>query len=236
MSNQYFKNFPDMQYTLSNGKVVIIKDFFRKSTIQQDAVNNIIEYTYYELQDGERPDIVATKLYGDGDLHWTFFLVNGFENYYEWHKDQETFNNYMEEKYSGQWLNASATTDIVSSVSKFLLGEQVSNGTTTGNVIKVDPAFKRIAVVGGTWLSNQTVTGVVSGKSFTLQSVVNEVDGISYYEDSDGIKKNYSDTGFSSVSFLTEEYDANEEKRSIKVIRPAYIKRVVAEFEKIMAA
>jgi len=53
MSNQYFKNFPDMQYTLSNGKVVIIKDFFRKSTIQQDAVNNVIEYTYYELQDGE---------------------------------------------------------------------------------------------------------------------------------------------------------------------------------------
>tara|TARA_B100001245_G_scaffold231634_1_gene212733 strand:- start:227 stop:937 length:711 start_codon:yes stop_codon:yes gene_type:complete len=236
MANQYFKNFPELQYTLSNGKVVTIKDFFRKSSIEQDAVNSVIEYTFYEIQDGERPDVVATKLYGDGNLHWTFFLVNQFENYYEWYKDQETYNNYMNEKYSGQWLNASVTTDIVSSASKFLLGEQVSNGTTTGNVVKVDPTFKRIAVVGGTWLANQTITGIVSGKSFTLQSVVNEIDGTSYYEDVDGIKKNYSDTGFSSVSFSTQEYDDNEEKRKIKVIRPEYIRQVVSEFEKIMMA
>ena len=95
MANQYFKNFPELQYTLSNGKVVTIKDFFRKSSIEQDAVNSVIEYTFYEIQDGERPDVVATKLYGDGNLHWTFFLVNQFENYYEWYKDQETYNNYI---------------------------------------------------------------------------------------------------------------------------------------------
>ena len=236
MANKYFQNFPEIQYTLSNGQTVFIKDFFRKSSIDQAAVDNVIEYTYYELLDGERPDVVATKLYGDGDLHWTFFLVNGFENYYEWHKDQETFNNYMNEKYSGQWLNASATTDIVSSEDKFLLGEQVSNGTTTGNVVKVDPAFKRIAVVGGTWLANQTITGVISEKVFTLQSVVNEIDGVAYYKDSNGIKKNYSEAGYSSVSFLTDEYDVNEDKRKIKVIRPQYIKQVVSEFENIMMA
>lgn len=236
MANRYFENFPEIQYKLSNGQTVFIKDFFRKSTIEQEAIDNVVEYTYYEIQDGERPDVVATKLYGDGDLHWTFFLCNKIENYYDWHKDNETFTNYMNEKFSGVWLNASATTDIVSSTGKFLFGEQVSNGTYTGNVVKVDPTFKRIAVVGGEWLSNQTITGVVSGKVFTLQSVVNEVDGVSYYEDSNGIKKNYSDIGFDSVSFLTEEIDANEEKRKIKVIRPEYIKAVVSEFESIMMA
>ena len=85
MANQFFKNFPEIQYKIqdSNGvdKFVTIKDFFRKSRIEQAAVTNVIDYTYYELEDGERPDVAATKLYGNPDLHWTFFLVNEIENY-----------------------------------------------------------------------------------------------------------------------------------------------------------
>ena len=68
MANQYFENFPTTQYKLSNGKWITIKDFFRKSKIDQAALNNVIDYEYYELTDGERPDVVATKLYGNGDI------------------------------------------------------------------------------------------------------------------------------------------------------------------------
>ena len=69
MAQEYFKNFPEMQYTLSNGKIITIKDFFRKSKIEQEAVTGLIEYTTYELSEGDRPDTVATKLYGNGDFH-----------------------------------------------------------------------------------------------------------------------------------------------------------------------
>jgi len=130
MANQYFKNFPEIQYKIqdSNGvdKFVTIKDFFRKSRIEQAAVTNVIDYTYYELEDGERPDIAATKLYGNPDLHWTFFLVNEIENYYDWHRDNNSFEVFMSEKYPGQILKASATTDIVSATSKFLIGERLA--------------------------------------------------------------------------------------------------------------
>ena len=130
MANQYFKNFPEIQYKIqdSNGvdKFVTIKDFFRKSRIEQAAVTNVIDYTYYELEDGERPDVAATKLYGNPDLHWTFFLVNEIENYYDWHRDNNSFEVFMSEKYPGQILNANASTDIVSATSKFLIGERLA--------------------------------------------------------------------------------------------------------------
>ena len=130
MANQYFKNFPEIQYKIqdSNGvdKFVTIKDFFRKSRIEQAAVTDVIDYTYYELEDGERPDVAATKLYGNPDLHWTFFLVNEIENYYDWHRDNNSFEVFMSEKYPGQILKASATTDIVSATSKFLIGERLA--------------------------------------------------------------------------------------------------------------
>ena len=257
MANQLFENFPELQYTLPDGKIVTIKDFFRKATVEQDAVNSVVDYTYYELLDGERPDVVAAKLYGDSDLHWTLFLVNDWSNYYEWHKDQETFSNYLTEKYPGVWLTATNTTDIVDATtydtngniagtSKFNFGEQVTNGTHTGNVIKIEPQQKRICVEGGTWSANEVVTtnriaeshiyydDGSPQKSFTIQSVQNGVDGTAHYKDSAGVKKNYTDTGFTPVTYETLEFAENEKKRKIKIIKPEYIKGVVSEFETIM--
>ena len=61
MATKFFKNFPEIQYTLDSGKVITIKDFFRKSKVDQSAVNSIIEYDFFELQEGDRPDVVATN-------------------------------------------------------------------------------------------------------------------------------------------------------------------------------
>lgn len=236
MSNQLFKNFPEIQYTLSTGKIVTIKDFFRKSMVEQDSVNSVISYTYYEIQDGERPDVVADRLYGDSDLHWTFFLVNDMDNYYQWYKDQTTFENHLKSMYPEYWLIASNSSDIVSSTNKFLLGEIIESSLEKGNVISVQPTFNRIGVVGGTWNANDVVTGKVSGKSFTVSSVVLGPDGIDHYVNSEGLKRNTPATGFTSVSYYKHDLDINEKRRKIKVIRPEYIKRVVSEFEKVMSA
>ena len=141
MANKLFQNFPKIQYTLESGKVITIKDFFRKARIESASLDSIIEYQYYEILEGERPDIVASKLYGDSDLHWTFFLVNDFDNYYDWFMEYETFENYLNEKYQGQCLVATNTTDIVSASSKFLVGETVTSNVDgkTASVLSVDP-------------------------------------------------------------------------------------------------
>ena len=34
MAKEFFKNFPEIQYKLDSGKIVTIKDFFRKSSIE----------------------------------------------------------------------------------------------------------------------------------------------------------------------------------------------------------
>ena len=160
MANQFFKNFPEIQYTLNTGKIITIKDFFRKSSVEQTAVNDLIEYSFYELQDGERPDVLATKLYGDGDLHWTFFLVNYFTNYYDWFMDNQTFDTYMIEKYEGQVLNATASSDIVSATGKFLIGEVVTSNLDgkTATVLHVQPTFNRIVTSGDTFGNGEVIS------------------------------------------------------------------------------
>jgi len=52
MSNRYFQNFPEINYNLESEKIVTIKDFFRKSKIEQNAVDALVSYDLYELTEG----------------------------------------------------------------------------------------------------------------------------------------------------------------------------------------
>ena len=242
MADKFFTNFPEIQYRMDDGKVVFIKDFFRKSKIEQEAVNSIIDYSLYQIPDGDRPDITATKLYGNANLHWTFYLVNNFENYYDWHKDQQVFEKYIQKKYPGQVAVASQSTDIVArkssisdSTNKFLLGEKVTSTSGEGRVILVEPEMNRIAIDGSGFVANEAITGKVSTKSFTPTSVVDHRDAIAYYK-KDNLRKNSESSGFTSVSLYDDEFEKNEAKRLIKVISPGIINNVVRRFEQVMKA
>jgi len=236
MALEYFKNFPEISYKLDSGKVVFIKDFFRKSKIEQDAVNSIIQYNKYELSDGDRPDILATKLYGNSNLHWLFFLVNDIENYFDWHKDNQIFERYIDKKFLGQLATGTQSTDILTPTTKFLLGEKVTSVSSEGRIIEVSPLEKRICIDGGNFVANELITGAVSGKTFTPTSIINHRDGISFYKNSDGLKRNTESSGFTGVTFYEDEFDKNEEKRKIKIIKPSLVDNIVERFEEVMSA
>ncbi len=240
MANKLFQNFPTITYTLESGKVISIKDFFRKAKIETSAINNIVDYQKYEILDGERPDVVASKLYGDGDLHWTFFLVNDFDNYYDWFMDYETFENYLSEKYQGQCLVATNSTDIVSASSKFLIGETVTSNVAgkTASILEVKPTHKCITVLGDIMEAGETISshdkdGAVV-KTFTVSSVSDSRDGVHHYVNSLGNKRTFGGSGYNPVTHFTEEFEENENKRTIKIISPTKIKTVLREFERIM--
>ena len=71
--------------------------------------------------------------------------------------------------------------------------------------------------------------------SFTVESVSDAKDGIHHYKDSVGNKRTFGGTGWTAVTHYTEEYEENESKRQIKIIRPERIRRVLREFERIMS-
>jgi hypothetical protein len=59
-----------------------------------------ISYQPYNVKDGERPDYVAYKFYGDSNLDWIILLTNDIHNIYdEWPKNTLVFQSYLIEKY-----------------------------------------------------------------------------------------------------------------------------------------
>ena len=143
MAEGFFKHIPNIAYDFkSDGKYYEAKDLFRKVSTWSYLQEGIIGYSFYRITEGERPDVVAAKLYGDSTLYWTFFLVNeNLQDFSDWPKSNSLFVKFMNRKYPGTCLEASSSTDIVSydhsktetdqlASRKFTLGEKVSQSSS----------------------------------------------------------------------------------------------------------
>ena len=237
MAEKYFKHFPTIDFDLKNdGNLIEAKDIFRNIRVAEDAEEGITGYEYYYVGDQDRPDVLASKLYGDSTLYWLFWMVNPhLAVYNDWPKSQRVLEKYIARKYSGKALVAPFQSDIVSSSdSKFFQGEKVVGSTSSafGFVTKIDPTNQQIVLndIEGQFQVGETVTGSNSSKSFVISSVRNFSDSPHHYEDSEGNKTTISE-GNTAVSNFDYEQVFNDEKRNIKYIKQDVLPDLLREFQ-----
>ena len=240
MPQEYFKHFPTIDFDVKNdGNLIKAKDIFRNIRVSSEAVDSITGYEYTYIGDQDRPDVLASKLYGDATLYWLFWMVNDhFATYNDWPKSQRVLERFIKRKYSGKALVSSVSTDIVSSsTSKFFQGEKVVGSTSSafGYVTKIDPTNNQVVLndIQGSFINNETVTGSKSTKSFTLSSVRNFEDSPHHYETSEGLKTSIS-TGNTPISNHDYEQKFNDDKRNIKYIKLRYLPELLREFKSII--
>ena len=100
---KYFNEFPRIQYNLSgvNGTTVDVTDIFRRVKIRSKIADNVTLFDKYDVIEGEKPEDVAYKAYGDADYFWVVTLVNNIVNrYYDWPLDEYNFQQYVADKYA----------------------------------------------------------------------------------------------------------------------------------------
>ena len=62
---------------------------------------NTFLYDTYNVKEGETPEIIAHKLYGDAQLHWIILLINDItDRYHQWPMSGGQFLDYLNDKYS----------------------------------------------------------------------------------------------------------------------------------------
>jgi len=104
---KYFQNFPNIQYALSIDKAgkpnyINIKDYFHLLTVRDDIYREETLYTRYTIQDGERPDQISYKFYGDEQWYWILLQVNEITDYYtQWPLSEQELGEFANKKYGG---------------------------------------------------------------------------------------------------------------------------------------
>ena len=73
----YFKNFPTIPYdSAGDGKLKDVTNLLRRVVVRAKVKENVTVFDTYDVHDGETPEMIAHKLYGDVNRHWVILLFN----------------------------------------------------------------------------------------------------------------------------------------------------------------
>ena len=250
----YFSNFTNIDYDFDGSGIQrSVKNLAQYSTIISKNIDDATFYSYYNIQDGARPDNVSEELYGTPEYYWTFFIVNnGLQNYWhDWPKSSEALREFAEAEYIG--LAAIFAAD-VEAFGKFVVGGTVNGSLSnaTGKVIAIYTTQGYIQILqnknsvanfrtAGEYITltaaNSTKAEDIArvGNTIECSSIVKAAYGPNHHiDDGTGERTRRRTAGTSPVTHFEEENEVNLIKSRIKVIKPAHIGKVVAFWEKVM--
>lgn len=228
----FFQGFPTIKYDVySNGKPIDAVNLFRTVRLKNGLQDNVLLYKTYTIQEGERPDHVATKLYGSADYYWTFLMVN--ENLVNIYKDWPLTRSEMLDKFKMKYPGYALLSDEDFST-KFEVNETVrgvqSGATAVLTQKDSNLGIIRIDSIVGTFKANELIEGLTSKDTLTISNQVDFKDAPHHFEKADGTSGMRGELGSYPITFAEWEYAINDEKSTIRVIRPEYIAKVAQEF------
>ena len=97
----YFKQFPTIPYdSKGTGEFKSVKNLLRRVGIRTKVKSNSMLYDTYDVKNGETPESIAFKLYGEAELHWIIMLVNDItDRYHDWPMTEAQFSQFVQDKY-----------------------------------------------------------------------------------------------------------------------------------------
>lgn len=105
--SEYFSYFPTVEHDLTNnGQKITLTNVLRRFIVRNDLQNRSDIFYKYNVQMGDRPDIIAEKYYGDADMAWLVLHFNNIKDpIFEFPLFGRDFDNYIKSKY-GSVLSA----------------------------------------------------------------------------------------------------------------------------------
>jgi hypothetical protein len=97
----YFDRFPLMTYDVKgDGKYKLLPDILRRVKLRSGLRSSAFIFDKYDVKDGEKPEDVAYKWFGDAELHWVILMTNNItDRYYQWPLSQPQYQEHLEDKY-----------------------------------------------------------------------------------------------------------------------------------------
>jgi hypothetical protein len=210
---KYFNNFPKTYYSLDDDSTdlntatnIITRFSFMNGVKEQAAV-----FYEYDVQDGDTPEIIASKFYDHPERHWIVLMFNDIiDTQYDWPLQYNTFIEYVDKKYHtlGQ-ANTTPQTGLAWAMSNNNVHSYYYTKTRTNSdsvsiteVLQVDAnTYANISV--------STVNYTLSDNTTIQETVTKNV-----------------------KSYYTHERELNDSKRKIKLIKKEYVTQIEKEFKK----
>jgi hypothetical protein len=243
----YFNQFPKIYYDFpqdeSSTTLQILTDITTNVRVRKQVLENITLYDEYDMMEGETPEIVAEKVYGNAELHWVIMLVNQRYDYIQDFPmssnelEQHVINVYGQDNiysvhhYERNGIIVEGSANLVvpktiidqARVNDFIFDFGVANGRIESidvpnrilNLLMDYGRFETGRVVNLNGIRTSTLDALAFGPivQFTI-----------------GINAFTLDDDYVAITNYEYELRLNESKRTIKLISPQLVNQFVNEY------
>jgi len=217
---KYFRHFPKTFYTLNDDSPGLdsVTNILARFSIEPSLLENTNVFYPYDVQDTDTPEIIASKIYGSPEKHWVVLSFNKIvDPQWDWPLKNENFIEYVNNKYTANADTANGETGIAYALSESnihayfkTVTRTISAGASNRESRSRSEIIEKLEVDANTY-----ATISASTNNFTLKdgNVVTET-----------VTK-------STESYYTYEFNENEAKRSIKLLKPDFLLELDKEFK-----
>lgn len=210
---KYFNYFPKTFYSIDKKSALeTVTNIISRFTFENSLKQNSLVYYTYLLQDGDTPEIIAHKFYGNSERHWIVLMFNDvMDPQFDWTLSTRNFNEYVNQKYADKIANTVF-------LSGFDWAASLSNVHSYYKVITRTSA-------DGTFIEERIQITEEDYNNVATTSTVYTLENNS--EITETITKDFK-------TYLQYESEINEEKRTIKLLKPEFIPAVEKEFKRVI--
>jgi hypothetical protein len=131
---KYFDTLPKIIQYDNKGIGRAFTNLLARASVIPELLKNPAIYYRYDIQEGDTPEIIAHKYYGDSYRYWIVLLANEIlDPQWEWPMSGQVFQNYITAKYPD--FNVYSTTH---HYEKTLTQFDSGTNTTTTNTVEID--------------------------------------------------------------------------------------------------
>ena len=205
----YFNAIPNILTSDGKGNNIILKNLMIRSEIMPTLLKNPLVFYSYDIQEGDTPEIIAHKYYGDSYRYWIILFANQImDPQWNWPLTNNQFQKYIYEKYiadaTEQSMDIRVYLNTVKEYRKTIKTIDHNSNNESIKVMIIDAAsYANTAPITSTYtLPNSLVTRTISKEQ---------------------------------ISIYDYETEQNESKRKINLINSVYVSQMEQQFKTLMS-
>ena len=98
----YFANFPLIPYdNYGTGDFRLTPNILKRIAVSANIKTTTSLFDTYDVKEGETPELIADKLYGNPEFHWVVLMMNDVvDRYHQWPMSRRQFLAHLNDKYT----------------------------------------------------------------------------------------------------------------------------------------
>lgn len=130
---QYFDILPKIINIDSRGNSRVMTNLLSRASVIPAILKDPLLYYTYDIQEGDTPEIIAHKYYGDSYRYWIVLFANELlDPQWDWPMSSRVFENYLADKYP-----ATNVYNTISYYEKIITQYDSNTQTTTINKVRI---------------------------------------------------------------------------------------------------